>query len=409
MFKLSNLQRKTVKTILSEKKRINILWGSVRSSKTWASLVAWILYVSSYKGRGNLLCCGNTERTIERNIYNPLKILLGDNCNYVKNRGELYIFDKKIYCIGASDERAQDKIKGISSGGAYVDEITTLPESFFKMLLSRLSEDDAQLIGTTNTDSAYHYLKSEFLDRKETLDLLDFKFLLDDNPFLSTKYKTEIKKEYVGLWYRRFILADWCVAEGSIYDFFDEQYIKDSCPFEPDLKFICIDYATGNPTAFLMVYAKFIANQLHYHIEREYYWDSKKKQRQKVDSEYSYDLKIFINGEQIMGIFLDPSAASFKLQLQKDGFYQLQDAINDVIDGIRTVSTLYVTNRLTVNNRCKNFIKEASAYRWDNNAQKQGIDKPKKIDDHTQDAFRYGAHTIETSGINVLNSKSLGW
>jgi PBSX family phage terminase large subunit len=407
-FQLSNLQRKTIKRILDEKKRINTLWGSVRSSKTWCSLVAWILFVGKYKGKGELLCCGNTERTIERNVYNPLRILLGNNCNYIKNRGELYIFDKKIYCIGASDERSQDKIKGVTAGGAYVDEITTIPESFFTMLLSRLSEDDAQLIGTTNTDSPYHYLKANYLDRKDTLDLLDFKFLLDDNPFISKKYKVEIKKEYIGLWYKRFILAEWCVAEGSIYDFFDDKYVKDKCPFEPDQKFIGIDYATGNPTAFLLIYSKLINGKRYYHIEREYYWDSKKKQRQKTDSDYSSDLKDFINGEKIDGIYLDPSAASFALQLKRDGFYQLKDAINDVIDGIRTVATLYVTGRLTIGEKCENYLKETYSYFWDPTAQKQGIDKPKKVNDHTQDAGRYVFHTLETKKI-LLTEDSTRW
>jgi PBSX family phage terminase large subunit len=398
MFRLSEIQRQSIKTSLHSEKRINIWWGSVRSSKTWASLIAFIRFTLAYKGNEDLILTGKTERTIERNIIKPLYLLLGDNCRYVKNRGELYICNQLINCIGVNDIQAETKIRGGSFGGAYCDELTLYSQSFLSMLLSRLSTKGAQLFGTTNTDSPYHYLKTDYLDR-EGLSLNQFKFMLDDNEFIDRKIREEIKKEFVGLWYKRFILAEWCIAEGAVYDMFRDSFIVNKCPFEPEYKLIGIDYGTNNPCVFLLIYAKFIKSKLHYHIAREYYYDSKKHNKQKTDSEYSSDLKDFINNEKIDYIFIDPSAASFKLQLTQDKFFNITDAINDVIDGIRTVSTVMTTNRLTVNEKCENYIKEKYSYSWDKNSQLLGIDKPKKINDHCNDSERYVIHTTEINNV----------
>ena len=113
---------------------------------------------------------------------------------------------RAIDIVGANDERSQDKIRGMTCAGAYCDEISLYPESFFKMLLSRLSVRGSKVFATTNPDSPYHWLKVDYLDNKE-LDIKIFHFTLDDNPNLDPEYVKQISKEYTGLWYKRFILG----------------------------------------------------------------------------------------------------------------------------------------------------------------------------------------------------------
>jgi hypothetical protein len=134
--------------------------------------------------------------------------------------------------------------------------------------------------------------------------------------------------------------------------------------------------------------------------EQEYYFDSKKEQHQKTDGEYSADLKDFCaehlgrNWQQkVMKVYLDPSAESFQIQLERDGFLGVTEADNAVMDGLRTKATMLKSGEYAISMNCPNYIKEMYGYSWDNKAQLRGIDQPKKEGDHLQDAGRYGVHS----------------
>ena len=122
---------------------------------------------------------------------------------------------------GANDQRSEGKIRGITLGGAYCDELTLFPKDFFTMLLSRLSEPGAKLIATTNPDVPTHWLLTEYLKNENlTDDLFRMFFHIDDNTTLDPQYVASLKKEYTGVYYDRFIRGDWVVANGAIYKVF---------------------------------------------------------------------------------------------------------------------------------------------------------------------------------------------
>ena len=121
------------------------------------------------------------------------------------------------------------------------------------MLLSRLSVDNAKLIGTTNPDSPYHWFKQQYIDQEEILDLKKWDFVLEDNPALSPTFVEALKKEYQGVWYQRFIEGKWVLAEGIIFDFFNvEEHTLIHHPGEYPEYIVGIDYGTTNPTAFYL-------------------------------------------------------------------------------------------------------------------------------------------------------------
>jgi len=126
---------------------------------------------------------------------------------------------------------------------------------------------------------------------------------------------------------------------------------------------------------------------------REYYWDSAKEMRQKTDGEYADDLEEFIKASRVAGaqpaIIVDPSAASFKVELQKRGMWVI-DADNDVDAGIRRVCSVMSLDLLRVNKDNANARRETGVYAWDKKKGEKGEDVPLKRDDHTQDARRYG-------------------
>lgn len=377
--------------------RINILEGSVRSGKTHASLWRWIRMVMTAPP-GNMLMAGRTERTLKRNILDPLSELLGPSrFRLVSGSGECWILGRRVYLAGANDERAAGKIQGMTLVAAYGDEMSLWPESFFTMLLSRLSVPGAMFIGTTNPDSPAHWLKVKFLDREGELDLKRFHFTLDDNPVLDPIYVANLKREYVGLWHKRFIQGLWVAAEGAIYDMFDEdRHVVSELP-----KLIRtwngIDYGTSN--AFVVLPLSLgIDECLYFHDE--WRWDGRTAGRQMTDTEYSQAFRKHMQALNLapQWTFVDPSAASFIQQLYRDKVRGVQAADNAVLDGIRDVSSLLSADRLKFHGpTTRKAIEEFQSYAWNPKRQLLGEDAPMKVNDHGPDAGRYVVRGTETT------------
>lgn len=204
-------------------KRINILCGSVRSGKTWISLLLWAVWVYNMPVSHNYLMTAKTLTSLKRNCLTLLEEIVGQNnfkYSIVQKEGSL--FGRKIILEGASDARAESKIRGLTLQGAYCDELTQFPEPFFEMLLSRLSQPKAKIIATTNPDTPKHWVKVNFIDRVNEIDVLPVNFTIDDNTTLPPEYVENLKKEYTGAFYKRFILGEWANAEGLIYPLFAE-------------------------------------------------------------------------------------------------------------------------------------------------------------------------------------------
>jgi PBSX family phage terminase large subunit len=376
--------------------RMNLWEGSVSSGKTITVDYRWERFVREYpKSNANFLLTGKTERTLKRNVIDPLIEMFGPaviNTTGMVGRGEIKIWGKRCYLVGANDAKAESKIRGLTLAGAYCDEMTLYPEDFFQMLITRLREPGAQLFGTTNPDNPNHWLKVNYIDKKNP-DTKVFKLTIDDNPYLDQAYVKHIKSTFTGLYYRRYILGEWCLAEGAIYDMFDEKvHVVSNAPFPLDSRtkwYVGIDYGTNNPTSFLMIG---INNGIAYCAD-EYYYDSLKAARQKTDQEYADDFKKFIGDKKLYQIIIDPSAASFKLLLKRQGYF-VRDAEHEVIDGIRTVGTMLGNKKYYINRKCINHINEFSGYVWDEKSVERGEDKPMKQNDHTLDACRYVLHTV---------------
>lgn len=389
------------RSILEATERINIWHGSVRSGKTVASILRWLDFIENGPP-GELLMVGKTERTLKRNILDPISELLDeDEFNLSTGKGEATILGRRVYLAGANDERSESKIRGLTLVGAYGDEITLWPESFFTMLLSRLSVRGAAFFGTTNPDSPHHWLKKKYLDRAEELRLRHWSFGLEDNPNLDPEYVESLKREYTGLWHKRFILGQWVLAEGVVYDMWDEDvHVVDDgdLPGRFLRHFVAVDYGTGNPTTFLLFGEA--ENGVLYQLD-EYYWDSRARGRQKEDSEYADDFQKWLpEGLTPAAILIDPSAASFITTLRNrrandPRLANIRPADNDVINGIRRVSTRLSQKRLFVHRRCIETRKEYAAYTWDPKAQVRGEDKPLKENDHCMDSVRYMVNYLD--------------
>ena len=385
----------------------NILEGSVRSGKTVAMIPKWIDYIMTGP-KGLLLMVGVSKDTVYDNVLSDLFDTIGeDNYRYNRQSGDLFVYwqdldgqhQRRIKVVGAKDEGSEKYIRGMTLAGAYCDELTLMPERFFKQLLNRLSIPGAKLYATTNPDSPAHYLYKEYVTNEEKLRdglVKVIHFGLDDNPNLGEDYKNNIRNSYSGMWFKRMILGLWVLAEGVIYDMFDEERhcfsddewnntLKSRCR-----RYIACDYGTKNPMVFLDIYD----DGETIWIPDMYYWDSRKEQRQKTDTEYADDLEKMLDEELPDFIIIDPSAASFKLECQGRGF-RVKDADNSVNDGIRLVGKLLTKGKIRIHKKnCQPMIEEFQAYVWDEKASRNGDEKPVKQQDHSMDALRYFCMTV---------------
>ena len=210
---LSEKQKKFLKDDL---RRINLLYGSVRSGKTWISLLKWAIWVGQQASDKQFLMVGKTITTLKRNCLVLLEELIGDNITYSISQKKAVIFGRTVWLEGANDERSESKIRGMTLMGVYIDELTQIPQDFYLMALSRLSEKGAVFLATTNPDHPKHYVKTDIIDN-DVLDKQVIKFLINDNIFLDETYKENLKKEYSGVFYQRFILGEFVRAEGIIF------------------------------------------------------------------------------------------------------------------------------------------------------------------------------------------------
>lgn len=388
--------------------------GAIRSGKTVCMSLSFIMWaMQRFKGQ-NFAMCGKTIGSFRRNVFFWLKLMLksrgyrvldhrSDNLVEI-SRGKVTNY---FYIFGGKDERSQDLIQGITLAGVFFDEVALMPESFVNQATGRCSVDGSKYWFNCNPDGPYHWFKTNWIDEAKKKNLIVLHFTMEDNLSLSEKIKARYRSMYSGVFYKRYILGLWAMAEGIIYDMFDvDKHVKKVVDFARLLidggRYVSIDYGTQNAMVFLL-WNKGIDKK--WYCTREYYYSGRDKGKQKSDSQYADDLENWLEGTPVKAIIVDPSAASFITELNNRGFKTMK-ADNDVEDGIRLVSTLLNAGRIVFSQSCINTIKEFASYIWDPKAAERGEDKPIKQHDHAMDAVRYFCYTILNNKTIKIRSKS---
>lgn len=388
--------------------------GAIRSGKTVCMSLSFVFWAMANYSDQNFAMCGKTIGSFRRNVLMILKLMLrsrgfqvadhrADNLVEISRNGVTNHF----YIFGGKDESSQDLIQGITLAGVFFDEVALMPESFVNQATGRCSVDGSKYWFNCNPDGPYHWFKLNWLDKAKEKNLLVLHFTMEDNLSLSERIKERYRNMYTGVFFKRYILGLWAMAEGIIYDMFSEdRHVKTILEYARQLidggRYVSIDYGTQNATAFLL-WNK--GRDGKWYCIREYYYSGRDKGIQKTDAEYAEDLKKFLDGTPVKAVIVDPSAASFIAELNKHGVTVIQ-ADNAVEDGIRLVATLLNTERIAFSQSCKNTIMEFASYIWDPKAAERGEDKPIKQHDHAMDAVRYFCYTILNNKTVKVRKKS---
>ena len=370
--------------------------GAVRSGKTSIMMVSFIDWAMREFSGQRFGICGKTVDSATKNIVVPyismsyakerytLRWRRSDKLMEVKRGAVTNWFE----VFGGKDESSFMLIQGRTLAGVLLDEVALMPESFVNQALARCSVDGARLWFSCNPDNPNHWFYKNWIQRRKERNALYLHFAMTDNPSLSEKTLERYQSMYSGVFYDRYILGKWVLAEGLIYPMFDEdRNVIKGDPSGPGRYYISIDYGTKNPTAMGL----WRVNGSEAVMEKEYYYDGRATQRPKTEEEYYKDLEEFASGHKIERVIVDPSAASFKECIFRHGKFSVWDANNSVLDGIRLTATLLRTGRLKFHESCENTFREFGLYSWDEKASEE---KPIKESDHEMDQVRYLCATV---------------
>ena len=372
--------------------------GAVRSGKTLAMGLGFFLWaMSCFSGRRFALC-GKTRGGVRRNVVQEVLPWLGRLGMRVSERraeGVLTVsFGKRendFFLFGGKDEGSAALIQGTTLAGVFLDEVVLMPRSFVEQACARCSVEGSRLWFSCNPEGPQHWFYKEWILQAEKRNALVLHFTMQDNPSLSRTVRRRYERLYAGVFYRRFILGQWCQAEGRVYDFFDTENVRPVPAGAFEQWVISCDYGTVNPASFGL-WGKM--GDVWYRVD-EFYFDSRREGRQMTDAEYAGKLRELAGGKAVREVIVDPSAASFIEVLRRDG-WRVRKADNDVLSGIRKTADALRSGRIVICDRCTDCLREMDLYVWDTAA---GGEKVVKKNDHAMDDMRYFVTGVLSGGM----------
>lgn len=394
----------------------NVAEGGKRGGKNVLQTLAFCTMLEVHPNKLHLIA-GVSQTTAKLNILDcdgfGLTNFFEGRCREgkYKDRSCLYVQTKtgeKVVLISGGAKDGDEKyIKGNTYGMAYVTEANECHSKFIKEVFDRtLSSSDRKIFHDLNPKSPKHWYYTEVIEfhlkKQQKNNEYGYNyghFTIADNLSIDNKKLRSVLNTYQKgtVWYDRDILGLRKTAEGLIYDF-GEENITDEIPKNGEY-FVSVDYGTLNPFSaglWCVLGDKAIRT-------KEFYYNGREKGTQKTDEEYADEIDELTKGLKIKRIIVDPSAASFKATLRKRG-YSVQDANNDVIDGIRNVSTSLKGGNIKIHRSCVDCIAEFGLYRWDEKSTKDTVVKE---NDHAMDEVRYFCNTILKYKIGKKPYKSI--
>ena len=368
--------------------------GAVRSGKTSIMMWAFVDWAMRQFSGQRFGICGKTVDSASKNIVVPfISMSLAKERYTIRWRRADKVLEVRRGAVtnyfevfGGKDESSFALIQGRTLAGVLLDEVALMPRSFVEQALTRCSVDGAKLWFSCNPESPQHWFYNEWIKRHKERNALYLHFALTDNPSLSEERIKFYETSFTGVFYERYVLGKWVLAEGLVYDFFGEEQIVDEVPDKGEYYISC-DYGTLNPfSAGLWCWDGKTATRV-----REYYYSGRESQRNKTDEEYYTELEALAGDLPVRAVVVDPSAASFIETIRRHGRFKVRKAHNEVVPGIMTTARMLRDGTVQIHRSCKDAIREFGLYRWD---EKSTEDKPIKENDHAMDDIRYFCQTI---------------
>ena len=366
--------------------------GAVRSGKTVCMTVGFFLWSMANFDGCVFGICGKTVASLRRNILIHLQDWLGDILQIREHysQSKLVVTDGRghrntYFLFGGENESSYMQIQGVTLAGVLLDETALMPRSFVEQACARCSVAGSRLWFNCNPQGPEHWFYKEWILGRKEKNALHLHFTMADNPGLDPKIRRRYGCMYTGVFYQRYILGQWCLAEGLIYAFDKERHIARELP-QAGRYYISVDYGTRNPfSAGLWCVAKGRAVRI-----REYYHNGREG-GMRTDEEYYRELEKLAGALPVEQVIVDPSAASLIASIRHHGRFSVRKAKNEVLSGIRLVAAMLKAGVLQIAPECTDSIREFGLYRWQD---QKGADAPCKENDHAMDDIRYFCATV---------------
>ena len=362
--------------------------GAIRAGKTYAMSCGFFLWSMSCFQNSVFALCGKTVSALRRNVVLQLPRWLGREFHITEHRGENKLTvrlgnrENTYYLFGGQDESSYMLIQGITLAGVFLDEVALMPRSFVEQACARCSVAGSKMWFNCNPGSPEHWFYKAWVVQAAEKNALHLHFSMEDNPGLAPAVRERYQRLYTGVFYQRYILGEWCQAEGLVYAFDKERHTGTYTG--TGRYFLSVDYGTQNPfSAGLWCLAEGKAYRL-----REFYHNGREKGAM-TDEEYYEALQALAGDLPVEAVVIDPSAASMIALLRRRGQFRVRKAKNGILPGIRLVSSLLQQEKLVISPGCVDTIREFSLYRWE-----EDRDMPVKENDHAMDDIRYFCATI---------------
>lgn len=368
--------------------------GAVRSGKTTALSLGFVIWGCSCFSAQSFAICGKTVSGVWRNLITPLCAmlpLLGFRITEKRSRNYLDIEFRgrtnRFYCFGGKDESAAALIQGMTLAGVLLDEVVLMPRSFVEQALARCSVPGSRLWFSCNPGQPSHWFYREWILKAKQKNALYLHFTMADNASLTPAVRRRYERLYSGAFYDRYVRGIWAAPQGLCYPMFSPAVHVAMPPEEPERYAVSCDYGTVNPTSFGLWG---LCRGCWYRIAESYY-DARKTGIPRTDEEHYAELERLTAGKTVEQVVCDPSAASFLACIRKHGRFRAVAAKNDVVSGIHRTADALRNGEIRIGPSCKDAIREFSLYRWD---EKSRRDAPVKEHDHAMDEIRYFVATV---------------
>lgn len=366
--------------------------GAIRSGKTVCMAFSFVLWAMDSYDRHNFALCGKTIASLRRNVLGTLKNQLrargytaterrADNLLVVTKGDKANMF----YVFGGKDESSQDLIQGITLAGVLFDEVALMPESFVNQATARCSVKGSKFWFNCNPGSTTHWFYIGWVLKCRSRKLVYLHFTMEDNLTLDDDTRARYQSMYSGVFYRRYILGLWCVAEGLIYQQFAEderRYMLDREKV-PKLSYIEIGADVGgNKSNHAYVASGYTADRdVMYVLKAKSY-----KASGVTVTQYRENLVKFADSIReeygfVDTIWPDCAEAAIVNELDAHSDYDIRGSIKgEIIDRVRCADILFSQDRIKiVDGECEDLCAGLRTAVWDD----KHDDKP--LDDGTYD------------------------
>ena len=388
--KFHDKQLEVLRCIKNEKPKILICSGAKRAGKTFVLTFAFMAHVAKYENKGlSFILGGATQASIRRNILDDMEGVLGKEIKLNKSNA-FDLFGNKVYCFDGANSDSYKKARGFTAAGAFLNEATTLHDTFVKEVISRCSYTGARIYMDTNPENPTHSVKTDYIDKdgqrlkNGQLNIKAFNFTLYDNSFLDNEYVQSIEASTPsGMFFDRDILGIWVASEGVVYQDFDKNKNYINSDELDNINFV--KYFAGTDWGWEH-YGSIVLIGVD---DRNNYYLIKEIAKKHKHIEYWIDeAKKIIDKYGDIPFYCDTARPDYIKKFREARIKDI-DGRKDVIDGISEVASMFKTRKLkVVEDNVDIFKVEIYNYVW-----KDGKDEPVKQYDDVLDSLRYAIYS----------------